>query len=140
MEEQIIKGIWAIVGIATGIVAYYLKKRDAKIDSNERSIKTIEKEYLTKTEFEKKGLDEIKKDYVKREELEKLEEEMKETIKENNCQVMEKLDKLDEKVSNINRDHIDKEEFVRYNMRIESKIDKIQDMVLEVGKGTNGER
>ena len=56
MEEQIIKGVWAIIGIATGIVAYYLKKRDVKIDSNEKSIKTIEKEYLTKTEFEKRGL------------------------------------------------------------------------------------
>lgn len=141
MEEHYGKIVLAIVSAIIGVIAYYLKKRDAKIDSNEASIKEIEKDYLTRQELKEIGLEDIKKDYVTRKELEKVEEKLENRINENNCQVMEKLEKLDEKLSNMNRDHIDKEEFVRYNVRVESKIDKIQDMVLEVRKGQdNGQR
>lgn len=134
MEQQITKAIWTAIGLLIGFVGYYLKKRDARIDANDTSIKRIEKDYLSKKEFEKFDIDKIKANYVSREELEHTKEKLEVMMDKNNCKVMEKLERLDEKISSLNRDHIDKEEFLRHNSSMDDKINKITDMIVEIRK------
>lgn len=114
MEAEIIsKLLWLIVGTVLGLLTYFLKKTDMRVDSNSSSIAQIKQEYVTK------------------EELKEVERDLQSSMKEQNKNVMTKLEKIEEKIGLINCENVSKSDFVSALSRIDSKIERLTDLFLE---------
>ena len=116
MEEQLIKGVWTLATIAIGFIAFYLKKTDKKVDETEKQIA------------------EVKQCYVTRAELEKVEATLSKKIEAQNSTIMTKLEKIEDKISNVSKENISKSDFVTTIARIDDKMDKVLDLIMEIGK------
>ena len=120
MEEQLIKGAWMLVGLAIGFITYYLKKTDKKVDDTAKDVTELKQD--------------IKACYITRTELEKVETDLSNKIDKQNNLVMAKLEKIEDKISAVTADNISKKEFVTTISKIENKMDKMLDIVIEMGK------
>lgn len=116
MEEQLVKGVWTLATIAIGFIAFYLKKTDKKVDETEKQIA------------------EVKQCYVTRAELEKVEATLSKKIEAQNSTIMTKLEKIEDKISNVSKENISKSDFVTTIARIDDKMDKVLDLIMEIGK------
>lgn len=116
MEEQLVKGVWTLATIAIGFIAFYLKKTDKKVDETEKQIA------------------EVKQCYVTRAELEKVEATLSKKIEAQNSTIMTKLEKIEDKISNVSKENISKSDFVTTIARIDDKMDKVLDIIMEMGK------
>ena len=116
MEEQLIKGVWTLATIAIGFIAFYLKKTDKKVDETEKQVA------------------EVKQCYVTRAELEKVEATLSKKIEAQNSTIMTKLEKIEDKISNVSKENISKSDFVTTIARIDDKMDKVLDLIMEIGK------
>lgn len=116
MEVEIIsKLLWLIVGTILGLLTYFLKKTDTKVDENQKEVSRIKKDYATK------------------EDLKDAKMELEGHMEKQNSEVMRKLEKIDDKIATINDKNVSKEDFVVANSRIEDKIQRITDILLDMG-------
>ncbi len=111
--EAISKALFLGLSTILGLLAYYLKKTDMRVDGNTREIA------------------DIKKDYVTKKELKEVEHELECAMKESNNNIMKKLEKIEDKISSVNEANVSKEEFLSALTRLDGKIDRLTDLFLE---------
>ena len=143
MEAEIVgRLLWLIVGTILGLLAYFLKKTDTKVDENQREVNRIKKDYATKDDLKdiqtemgenQKEVNYIKQDYATKGDLRSAKTELETHFKEQNSEVMKKLEKIEDKIATINDKNVSKEDFIVANSRIEDKIQRITDILLDMG-------
>jgi hypothetical protein len=105
--------IGAVLSIVIGVVSYFLKRTMTDIDRHGTAISDIQK------------------NYVKREELDEREKEIRKDIKQETGSVVAAIKDLAKEVKGVQVNYISKDDFFKENVRIEKKIDRIMDLILE---------
>lgn len=111
--EMISKVLWLILTVILGMLTYFLKKTDQRVDGNTKEIVEIRSHYATKQE------------------LKEAERKLECAIKESNGNIMKKLEKIEDKLSGVNEMNVSKTEFLSALTRLDGKIDRLTDLFLE---------
>ncbi len=105
--------IGAVLSIIIGVVSFFLKRTMTDIDRHGIAISDIQK------------------NYVKREELDDREKEIRNDIKQETSAVVTAIQDLAKEIKGVQVNYISKDDFFKENVRIEKKIDRIMDLILE---------
>lgn len=136
MQESIyLKLFGVITPFVIGFIIYFLKDTMNSHKRHGEKIIDIEKNYVKKEELEKKQ-ESLKKEiteYVK-EQVKDVKDDiknLKDVVDENNSKTALSIEKLSEKVSDIQLNYISKEDFLKQNTALSCKMDKLMDMLVE---------
>ena len=136
MEESIYLKLFGIAApIVMGAIIYFLKDTMQNHKKHGEQIADIEKNYVKKDELEKKQ-DALKKEITEyvREQVKDVKDDiknLKEEIAENNSKTTKAIERLSEKVTDIQLNYISKEDFLKQNTALACKMDKLMDMLVE---------
>lgn len=136
MEQDIyLKLISVAAPVVIGVIIYFLKDTMNSHKKHGEKIVDIEKNYVKKEELEKKqtGLKSEITDYV-REQIKDVKDDiknLKDDMQSSNDKTAKAIDGLSSKISEFQRDYITKEDFMKQNLVLSSKIDKLMDMLIE---------
>ena len=136
METQVIIKIMMVAfSFGLGIISFFLKRLMSNHDKNSDKIIDIEKNYVKKEELERREkelkaeLRSLVKDSIGdvKEDI----KNMKEEFSESNNKTLKAVDSLAKQVNDIQLNYISKDDFLRQNMTLSTKIDKLTDMFIE---------
>lgn len=136
METQVIlKIVMVAFSFGLGIISFFLKRLMSNHDKNSEKIIDIEKNYVKKEELERREkelkaeLRSLVKDSIGdvKEDI----KNMKEEFSESNNKTLKAVDSLAKQVNDIQLNYISKDDFLRQNMTLSTKIDKLTDMFIE---------
>ena len=136
METQVIIKIMMVAfSFGLGIISFFLKRLMSNHDKNSDKIIDIEKNYVKKEELERREkelkaeLRSLVKDSIGdvKEDI----KNMKEEFSESNNKTLKAVDSLAKQVNDIQLNYISKDDFLRQNMSLSKKIDKLTDMFIE---------
>lgn len=121
--------------VVVGIVSFFIKRLMNNHDRHGEKIMDIEKNYVKKEELEKKHK-ELKNELqsIVKEQITDVKDDirqLKTEFGENNNKTLKAVESLSKEVNEIKINYIDKNEFIRQNATLSSKIDKLMDMMTE---------
>lgn len=118
-----------------GAAGFFIKRLMNNYDKQGEKIIDIEKNYVKKEELEKKHK-ELKNELqsIVKEQITDVKDDirqLKTEFGENNNKTLKAVESLSKEVNEIKINYIDKNEFIRQNATLSSKIDKLMDMMTE---------
>ena len=118
-----------------GVAGFFIKRLMNNYDKQGEKIIDIEKNYVKKEEHEKKQK-ELKSELhsIVKEQITDVKDDirqLKTEFGENNNKTLKAVESLSKEVNDIKINYIDKNEFIRQNATLSSKIDKLMDMMTE---------
>lgn len=118
-----------------GAAGFFIKRLMNNYDKQGEKIIDIEKNYVKKEELEKKHK-ELKNELqsIVKEQITDVKDDirqLKTEFGENNNKTLKAVESLSKEVNDIKINYIDKNEFIRQNATLSSKIDKLMDMMTE---------
>lgn len=118
-----------------GAAGFFIKRLMNNYDKQGEKIIDIEKNYVKKEELEKKQK-ELKNELhsIVKEQITDVKDDirqLKTEFGENNNKTLKAVESLSKEVNEIKINYIDKNEFIRQNATLSSKIDKLMDMMTE---------
>ena len=118
-----------------GAAGFFIKRLMNNYDKQGEKIIDIEKNYVKKEELEKKQK-ELKNELhsIVKEQITDVKDDirqLKTEFGENNNKTLKAVESLSKEVNDIKINYIDKNEFIRQNATLSSKIDKLMDMMTE---------
>lgn len=118
-----------------GAAGFFIKRLMNNYDKQGEKIIEIEKNYVKKEELEKKHK-ELKNELqsIVKEQITDVKDDirqLKTEFGENNNKTLKAVESLSKEVNEIKINYIDKNEFIRQNATLSSKIDKLMDMMTE---------
>lgn len=116
MEGLLKEGLSLIVPTVVGIIGYFLKRTIAKADECEKQIEYIKENYATQTS------------------VERLEKNIKEESSKFQNEIREKLDDVSSDLKDVQINYIHKNDFFKEMAKIDNKIERILDLIIERGK------
>ena len=136
METQfILKIVMVALSFGIGIISFFLKRLMSNHDKNSEKIIDLEKNYVKKEELERREK-ELKAELrtLVKDSIGDVKEDiknMKEEFSESNNKTLKAVDSLAKQVNDIQLNYISKDDFLRQNMSLSKKIDKLTDMFIE---------
>lgn len=130
-----LKMVGFVFPFVIGIAIFFIKRLMSSHDKQSEKIIDIEKNYVKKEELEQKQK-ELKSDMqdIIKENVSNIKEDMKnlkDEFNESNNKMVKSIDNLTNKVNDIQLNYISKEDFLKQNVALSSKIDKLTDMLIE---------
>ena len=121
--------------VVSGILGFFIKRLKSNNDKHGKKIIDIEKNYVKKEELEKKQK-ELKSELhsIVKEQITDVKDDirqLKTEVGDNNNKTLKAVESLSKEVNDIKINYIDKNEFIRQNATLSSKIDKLMDMMTE---------
>lgn len=118
-----------------GAAGFFIKRLMNNYDKQGEKIIDIEKNYVKKEELEKKQK-ELKSELhsIVKEQITDVKDDirqLKTEFGENNNKTLKAVESLSKEVNEIKINYIDKNEFIRQNATLSSKIDKLMDIMTE---------
>lgn len=141
MENEIYLTIIGFISpVALGIIGFFIKRLTSNHDKHGEKIVDIEKNYVKKEELEKREKD-LKNELqeIIKERVNSVKEDikaMKQEFNENNNKTLEAVSSLAKQVNDIQLNYISKEDFLRQNLTLSTKIDKLTEMLIEKNKSS----
>lgn len=121
--------------VVSGILSFFIKRLMSNHDRHGEKIVEIEKNYVKKEELEKKQK-ELKSELqnIVKEQITDVKDDirqLKSEFSDSNNKTLKAVESLSKEVNDIKINYIDKNEFIRQNATLSSKIDKLMDMMSE---------
>ncbi|EJU21183.1 hypothetical protein HMPREF1143_1991 [Peptoanaerobacter stomatis] len=121
--------------VVSGILIFFIKRLMNNHDRHGEKIVEIEKNYVKKEELEKKQK-ELKNELqsIVKEQITDVKDDirqLKSEFSDSNNKTLKAVESLSKEVNDIKINYIDKNEFVRQNTALSTKLDKILDMIVE---------
>ena len=100
--------ITTVVGLAIGVIGYFLKRTMSTVDNHGKDIQNIQLTYVTKDEMK--------------------------TLRQ---ETTDKTDEIEKSVGDIKDKYLTKDDFYRTQANTDKKLDKMYDLLLSMSKGGN---
>lgn len=116
MEDLLKDGVSLIVPTVLAIIGYFLKRTIAKVDECERQVEHITLNYATQVS------------------VEKIEKNIKDETEKFKTEIRDRLEDIQTDLKDVQINYIHKNDFFKEMAKIDNKIERILDLVIERGK------
>lgn len=116
MDEMVNSILSLVVPTVVGIIGYFLKRTIAKADDCEKEIECIKSTYATQSS------------------VEKIEKTLKDETAKFQTEIKDRLEDVSTDLKDVQINYIHKNDFFKEMAKIDNKIERILDLIIERGK------